>query len=217
VADGRWRISVTPPDWGQDHLSSEAIAAFVDGELAPGPRSRAAAHLRQCPDCATQVAAQGQASSALRAAGCPILSSALLSSLRAIPQDADLPGPPSGLAMTSDGQFVSVVRGQPDGFRTSAAAPEHHSAVRSGRSPMQRRLRIGTGVAVSGLALGALAFGAPATSSAPASPAPPSVADRGAPGPVLGGSPGVLDARLQLGSVASSTRSSGPGAVGFDR
>ena len=100
MADGRWRISVTAPDWGQDHLSLEAVVAFVDGELAPGPHARATQHLGQCPECAAQVVAQGQARTALRTAGWPCLPSALLSSLRAIPQDTDLPGPPPGLAMT---------------------------------------------------------------------------------------------------------------------
>jgi anti-sigma factor RsiW len=265
VADGRWRISVTAPDWGQDHLSSEAIAAFVDGELAPGPYARAMQHLRQCPECDSQVYGQGQASAALRMAGCPNLSSTFLSTLRSIPQDADLPAPPAGLAMTPDGEFVSVLRPEqmrpepmrpepvrpeplrpeplrPEplrteplrpppmragqvaphpgghdlhatGFRTSAAVPGYAAGVRRA-TPRQRRLRLGTGVAVSGLALGALVFSAPA--AGPSIPIPAPASDRGAPGAsVLGGGPAVLDARLQLGPA--------PGAVfrrhegGFDR
>ena len=71
---------MTAPDWGQDHLSLEAVAAYVDGELAAGPHARATQHLGQCPECAAQVSSQGQARKALRAAGGPCLPSALLSS-----------------------------------------------------------------------------------------------------------------------------------------
>ncbi len=209
---------MSAPDWGQDHLSPEAIVAFVDGELAAGPHARAAHHLDCCPECAYQVAAQGQARAELRTAGCPLLSSSLLSSLRSIPQDTDLPQPPPGLAMSADGQLVSVIRpertdhgaridsdAEPAGFRT-AVTSEQHTTSRS----VQRRLRLGTGVAVSGLALGALAFGAP-SAAPPAPPAPVPATERGLPGAtVLGGSPGYVDARLRLGSVSRP----GPGPVG---
>lgn len=250
VADGRWRISVTAPDWGQDHLSLEAVVAYVDGELAPGPHARATQHLGQCPECASQVSVQGQARKALRGAGGPCMPSTLLSSLRSIPQDTDLPSAPPGLAMTADGQLVSMMRperGQPPaaggrGFRADVAAPRHHTASvprphhvpaprpapvpyrgaaqqrpdRPGRlSPMQLRLRVGTGVAVSGLALGALVFGALSTSpAAPATPAP--ATDRGLPGDAAFGGlnrpPTVLDARLRLGSTGPA-----PAAPGDER
>ncbi|MFC4949486.1 anti-sigma factor family protein [Pseudonocardia sp. GCM10023141] len=195
---------MTVPDWGQDHLSSDAIVAYVDNELADGPQQRATRHLAECPECAAQVVAQGQARSALRAAACPSLPSSLLSSLRSIPQDTDLPGPPPGLAMTADGQLVSVLRPErsaapmPHGI----AGPHHVSGPMSGplpldeppaglageslvpsqeRRPVQRRIRLGAGAAVSGLALGALAFTAPNVENAP----PPTASiDRG----VLGGS-----------------------------
>jgi anti-sigma factor RsiW len=198
VSSGRWRISVTAPDWGQDHLSSDAIVAFVDDELAHGPHERATRHLAQCPECAAQVVAQGQARSALRAADCPSLPSSLLSSLRSIPQDTDLPAPPAGLAMSADGQFVAVLRperraGPERTDLVAAPGPDHDR-----RPPAQRRLRLGTGVAVSGLALGALAFGVPAASSVVSAPAP--TADRGVlGGTVLGGPSGAVDARLRLG------------------
>lgn len=211
----------------------EAVAAFVDGELAPGPRTRAAQHVQQCAECATQVAAQTQARSALRTAGCPHLSSALLSSLRAIPQDTDLPGPPPGLAMTVDGQFVSVVRpdvhavpfpppaGLPMSGLAATAVPsgrpaEHHVGPRPARSATarQRRLRLGTGVAVSGLALGAIAFGAP---NGPASP-PPAPAVNRLPGSGQGaaGTPSMLDARFQVGRPSRpAVERANP--AGFDR
>jgi len=201
---------VTAPDWGQDHLSLEAIVAFVDGELAAGPHARATAHLEQCPECSAQVTAQRAARSELRTAGCPLLSSALLSSLRSIPQETDLPGPPAGLAMTPDGQLVSVVRPErmvtpqdpPPGFRADSARPEHHAAARPTRSsPVRRRIGVGTGVAVSGLALGALAFGGSFAAPSSPAPAPTTAADRGLPlGSSVGGPSGALDARLRLGT-----------------
>jgi hypothetical protein len=171
----------SPPDWGQDHLSLDAIVAFVDDELSAGAHVRAAAHLDCCCECRAEVVAQRQARSALRAAGGPCLPSSLLRSLRSIPVEAELPPPPPGLGITADGQFV-LLRDVP-----RAAAPE------AGRScdllpatgpdaphrRFSRRARVG---AISGLALGALAVGALAA------PAPP------IPG-VLGG--GVLDVPAQ--------------------
>ncbi len=209
--DGRWRVSVTPPDWGQDHLCSDAIVAFVDGELSCGPQARATQHLAQCPECAAQVLVQGQARSALRSAGCPIPPSSLLGSLRSIPQNADLPAAPPGLAVTRDGQFVSLLRperagppvadlaaGDAGGACVDTPPPSH-----SRRPLAQRRIRFGAGAAVSGLALGALALGAAAASSAPVAAVPPTV-DRGVlGGPVLAGTSGVVEARLRLSPVTS--------------
>jgi anti-sigma factor ChrR (cupin superfamily) len=49
-----------------EHVSSEAIAAFVDGELRINAHLRAAHHLSLCNECATQVEYQNRARSALR-------------------------------------------------------------------------------------------------------------------------------------------------------
>jgi anti-sigma factor RsiW len=198
---------VTAPDWGQDHLSLEAVAAYVDGELAAGPHARATQHLGQCPECAAQVSSQGQARKALRTAGGPCLPSALLSSLRSIPQEADLPGPPPGLAISADGQLVSMLRPEA-GFRSDIATPTHHAVPRppaSRPTPSHRMLRVGTGVATAGLALGALVFGAaqPAP-SAPAAPTAPTPVAGLPSGSVFGGahvSPNVVDAQLRLGTA----------------
>ncbi len=54
-----------------EHLSTEAIAAFVDGELRMTAHLRAGHHLSLCPQCAGEVDAQRQARSALRDS-CPI-------------------------------------------------------------------------------------------------------------------------------------------------
>ena len=191
MSSGRWRISVTTPDWGHDHLSSDAIVAFVDDELGPGPHLRATQHLAQCPECAAQVVAQGQARSALRTAGCPSLPSSLLSSLRSIPQDADLPAPPAGLAVTPDGQFVSVLRPE----RLERGTTRGHSEPpQSDRT--HRRMWLGTGVAVTGLAASAIAFAVPAAVSGSAVPAPGDTDPLHR--PVLGGAATPVDARLQL-------------------
>jgi anti-sigma factor RsiW len=192
---------VTTPDWGHDHLSSDAIVAFVDDELAPGPHLRATQHLAQCPECAAQVVAQGQARAALRTADCPSLPSSLLSSLRSIPQDTDLPPPPAGLAVTAEGQFVSVLRPERVAAgRDDSRAPQGHRS--------HRRMWLGTGVAVTGLAAGAIAFAVPAAVSGSAVPAPGD-ADT-VPRPVLGGSATPVDARLQLTPQPAAATSVAP-------
>lgn len=178
----RRRFTVTAPDWGQDHLSSDAIVAFVDRELADRPHRRATRHLGECAECSAHVHAQRQARAALRSAECPRLPSSLLSMLQSIPQEAELPGPPAGLAVTADGQFVTVQR-----VERFPAAPRVRSS----------RIRLGAGAAVSGLALGALALGAPGVVSG--SPVPPPGPERGVfDRPLLGGPSGVVDARLRL-------------------
>lgn len=71
-----------------EHLSTEAIAAFVDGELRMSAHLRAAHHMSMCPQCSSEVDAQGQARSALRDS-CPIVvPSSLLGALSQIPHRA---------------------------------------------------------------------------------------------------------------------------------
>ena len=75
-----------------EHLSTEAIAAFVDGELRMNAHLRAAHHLSLCPQCAAEVDAQQQARAALRDS-CPIrIPSSLLGMLAQIPQDSAATG-----------------------------------------------------------------------------------------------------------------------------
>jgi anti-sigma factor RsiW len=142
----RRRFEVVAPDWGEAHLTLEAVVAYVDGELAAGPHERATRHLDRCPDCASEVVEQRQARTALRGADCPSLPSSLMTSLCAIPPSAELPPPPAGLSMDAHGELVAQQR---------PARPSRRS----------RRMRLGAGAAVSGLALGALAFGVPASGS----------------------------------------------------
>ncbi|WP_075725656.1 anti-sigma factor family protein [Corynebacterium aquilae] len=49
-----------------DHLTVEAVAAFVDGELSAGATHRAKIHLVHCAECRADVAAQRRAAEALR-------------------------------------------------------------------------------------------------------------------------------------------------------
>ena len=69
-----------------EHLSTEAIAAFVDGELRMNAHMRAAHHLSLCAECAIEVDEQSRARSALRDSHPIRIPSALLGLLSAIPQ-----------------------------------------------------------------------------------------------------------------------------------
>jgi anti-sigma factor RsiW len=134
-----WGPSSIGPAW-DGHLALDAIVAYVDEELSPSARRRALHHLSRCPECASEVISQTQARLALRASPAPSLPSSLLNSLRAIPTEVELPAPPAGLAVTSDGQLVSVLR--------DPSEPK--------RRPWERRVRLGAGAVVTGLALGGL-------------------------------------------------------------
>lgn len=79
---------VGPRQFGStEHLSTEAIAAFVDGELRMAAHLRAAHHLSLCPQCAGEVEAQRQARAALRDSRPIAIPSSLLGLLSQIPQD----------------------------------------------------------------------------------------------------------------------------------
>jgi len=85
---------VGPRQFGStEHLSTEAVAAFVDGELRMTAHLRAAHHLSLCPECATEVEAQRQARAALRDSGSIVVPTSLLGLLSQIPHRAP-PEPP---------------------------------------------------------------------------------------------------------------------------
>ena len=94
----------------EEHLATDAIVAFVDGELSVSAHERATRHLAHCPLCTAEVAAQRQASTAVRDAGVPAVPTSLLAALHNIPQSAPLPPGPEELAVTEDGQLVVVQR-----------------------------------------------------------------------------------------------------------
>ncbi|MEU3476374.1 hypothetical protein CH272_00175 [Rhodococcus sp. 05-340-1] len=71
-----------------EHLASEAVAAYVDGELRMPAYLRAADHLSECPECAAEVEAQQQARKALRGAGEMSMPHSLLGLLSQIPSCA---------------------------------------------------------------------------------------------------------------------------------
>jgi anti-sigma factor RsiW len=147
--------------WSQ-HLLPDAVVAFVDGELSPTACDRAASHVARCAICAAEISAQRQARAAVRAADTPPPPAGLLASLRAIPQEVELPTTPDGLAVTDDGQLVTVQRpdrvaplgsGQPFGTSPKLGEGKAVLGFRFGRRASQ-----GAGVVVSGLVLGALAL-----------------------------------------------------------
>ncbi|MCU1627084.1 MAG: hypothetical protein JWP64_2033 [Pseudonocardia sp.] len=224
------RRFVRGPGWGTDHLSSDAVVAFVDGELAAGAHERATAHVRECLECTAEVRVQRQVRTRLRGADDPTVPSSLLAALQSIPHDAELPPSPPGLAMTADGTLVSVLRPErmPDVVRPAVSVrrpfgptlPDAPAGLpdglpdRSDEHPQAgrvRRLRVGAVGAVSGLALGALALGAVPSAGVVHTgvPAPRGVLG----GAVLGGAGGVVPAaRLQGTQGATSRAVSTPSA-----
>jgi hypothetical protein len=87
------------------HLSDEAVVAFADGALLPGPFARAQHHLSECTECAQAVRDQQAARGLLRAAAAPAAPGALLERLRQLPTSSPLGGGLVG-GMTADGQPV---------------------------------------------------------------------------------------------------------------
>jgi anti-sigma factor RsiW len=140
----------------------DAVVAFVDGELTATAWDRASSHVARCPYCAAEVGAQRQARAAVRSADTPAAPDWLLASLRAIPENTDLPSMPDGLAVTDDGQLVTVQR--PDRVAPLGASEPLGSSPKlgEGRSVLSwrigKRTAQGAGVVVSGLVLGALAL-----------------------------------------------------------
>lgn len=74
-----------------EHLSTEAIAAFVDGELRMTAHLRAAHHLSLCPQCAAEIDGQRQARAALRDSRPIHVPTTLLGTLAQIPNQNDEP------------------------------------------------------------------------------------------------------------------------------
>lgn len=89
-----------PREFGStEHLSIEAIAAFVDGELRMKAHLRAAHHLSMCQQCAVEVESQSQARAALRESLPVSMPSTLMGLLTQIPQSTpNEPAPPPVLA-----------------------------------------------------------------------------------------------------------------------
>jgi anti-sigma factor RsiW len=76
----------SPRQFGStEHLSIEAISAFVDGELRMNAHLRAAHHISLCPECAAEVDGHRRASAALRDSNPIRVPSTLLGLLSQIP------------------------------------------------------------------------------------------------------------------------------------
>ncbi|BCZ23331.1 hypothetical protein MTY59_31860 [Mycobacterium senriense] len=89
-----------------EHLSVEAIAAFVDGELRMNAHLRAAHHLSLCAQCAGEVEDQSRARAALRDSRPIRIPSTLLGMLADIPFESpdDSSAPASDRFADRDGR-----------------------------------------------------------------------------------------------------------------
>jgi anti-sigma factor ChrR (cupin superfamily) len=109
-----------------DHLSAEAVAAYVDGELPMKAHLRASGHLSACGQCRAEVDAQGQARAALRDCRPVTMPSTLMGLLSQIPQsttheppheppheptNSPTPNGPPSLPAADDGHGVGMTRG----------------------------------------------------------------------------------------------------------
>jgi anti-sigma factor RsiW len=152
----------------ESHLAQEAIAALVDGELAPGPAQRAAKHLFGCAQCRLAVEAQREAKEALHRSRDLAVPGDLLSRLQAIPFTADVPGSGDTLAAGPDQLTLTGPAG-------SWAVPlgRQESPHRADQARWLRRGVAGT-AAVLGVGVLALALNLPADGNA-SSPARPVV------------------------------------------
>lgn len=138
------------------HLSTEALAAYVDGELAPGPRARAAEHIASCFECGFAVGIQAQTKESLsHSTGTFSVPSALLAKLGQIPFDAALPPgtqSASGLSMTGGGVCEFSVASRPP-----AAAARSNVVARPKKSrlaEMRRSRHFNRGAALIAVGVG---------------------------------------------------------------
>lgn len=84
--DRSWPADRQPPRFAPtDHLSIEAVAAFVDNELGAVAFMRATRHLTLCVTCRAEVEAQAAARAALRQSDDVAIPTGLLGSLQQIP------------------------------------------------------------------------------------------------------------------------------------
>jgi len=190
-------VSAVPAEVrAEQHLATEAVVAYVDGELSIAAHDRATRHLSRCTQCTAEVAAQLQARTAVRNAAAPSMPASLLAALHAIPHSAELPPGPDELSIDENGRFVVAQRPLTTAAPLGLSAPLG-SGERLGsgallgatppptRSRSSRRIRGGAGVVATGLVLGALALTAPSEPTVPGAPRP---------GADTGGSQPVTDA-----------------------
>lgn len=101
----RFAAALTSASFTTSHLSDEAVAAFADGVLRDGARTRAEQHLSGCTECREAVRDQRAASAALRAAPLPCLPTGLADRLRNLATTTSMPPLPfTPAALTPDSQ-----------------------------------------------------------------------------------------------------------------
>jgi anti-sigma factor RsiW len=152
---------VSIPSIPESHLAQEAIAALVDGELAPGPANRAARHLQGCLQCRLAVEAQREAKEALHGSTAEVpVPGDLLSRLRNIPFTADVPGA-GGMGGLAAGPDQLTMSGSSGSWAVPLDPPR-----RAHRPHQARWLRRGVAGTLVGLGVGvtALALSLPADS-----------------------------------------------------
>jgi hypothetical protein len=123
------------------HLAGEAVAAFVDGELAPVAHARALAHLDVCAECRGAVHAQQEVADLLAGAPEPALPAALVARLRDIPMTADLGNADVVIAVEGD----DLVWATPSSLRARARAAVVPQLARPGPARSARPPQPGTG------------------------------------------------------------------------
>lgn len=127
------------------HLSTEALAAFVDGELARTPRARADEHILSCTECYLAVSVQRQSKVSLTGSSCFDVPSSLMARLSAIPfaeDGAEMTPPGSSLSLSSSGAF-----------QFSVAAPATKHARRTGTTNRHRVVSLGAAFVALGVGL----------------------------------------------------------------
>jgi len=139
------------------HLSTEALAAYVDGELAPGPHARAAEHVASCFECGVAVGIQAQTKQSLsHSSGTFAVPSGLLAKLGNIPYDADLSddrADASSLSMTGSGVFEFSVAA-PASPRDPGHSDERSQAKRSRLGELRRTRHFNRGAVLIALGVG---------------------------------------------------------------
>lgn len=156
------------------HLAAEAIVAYLDGELAPGPEQRATQHLEHCGECRGVLAIQRQAKSTLGRAWTPPPDQDLLQKLRNIPVETDLPGH-GDMTLAMDGEQI-VWRNKPPRTRSTRSSrrrsgPAGPDTARRDHTGPQRRtphvLSISRGLlgAAAAVMVGMLAVTTPSSAS----------------------------------------------------
>lgn len=147
------------------HLSTEALAALVDGELIPAARTRALAHADKCAECAEAIRDQQEAKRALTAAMAPDLPSGLLAKLSEIPFTTELHHPgdwPDRDIVAHDGR-LEVATGPSD--RLGAGTQLNRQAEFATSAPMGSAPAFGGGPRFGAVPAFAAALVAPGVAS----------------------------------------------------